>query len=100
LTDRLLFVFEKRGGYRPVVMNLKRRIEMLEAGARETEAEMAERGIAFKPSGLGQPKARNETLEDTQRWASILGIGEVDGDFPEDGSEWNLSASQERCLGW
>src|SRR5437763_3072020 len=37
LTDRLLFVHEKRGGYLPVVLNLSRRIKQLEAGLKETE---------------------------------------------------------------
>jgi hypothetical protein len=100
LHDRLLFVFENRGGYRPVVANLSRRIEMLEAGVRETEAAMAERGIAHAPSVIGKPKTRNEASANTQQWAAILGIGEMDDDFPEDGSEWNLSASQEHYLGW
>lgn len=100
LTDRLIFVFEKRGGYLPVVLNLRRRIWMLEAGLRETEAAMAARGIAYTPSAICKPRQEDSRLRELREMNRVFGLEDFDDDGPSEFDEWNLSPDQEKVLGW
>lgn len=99
LTDRLMFVYEKRGGYLPVVRNLSRRIDQLEAGLRETELAMAARGIPYEPM-LPPPSPESERRrEEVGEFARLFGVDAQDEDDPW-GKDWELSGFQERELGW
>jgi hypothetical protein len=99
LTDRLLFVHEKRGGYLPVVLNLSRRIKQLEAGLRETERAMSGRGISYTPL-LPEPSPASERQrEEARRWDRVFGF-DGDEDDPWGCTEWGLTPFQERELGW
>lgn len=100
LIDRQLEVFEKRGGYLPVVRNLARRIGMLEAGVRETEAAMALRGIAFTPSRIGAPSAADADREERRKWDKALGIDGLDEDNPWENDDWEMSSFDDHQGGW
>jgi len=100
LTDRLLFVHEKRGGYLPVVLNLSRRIEQLEAGLRETEYAMAAKGIPYT-SLLPEPSPVIERMRDqASQFEKIMGIDDPDDDDLWGHKDWELSSFQEREHGW
>jgi len=92
--DRLLFVFEKRGGYAPVVANLKGRLMMLEAGQRENEQAMTRLDVPFRPSIICAQAPESEASKEDRRWRTVL---EMDEDDQDDGP-WELTPWQERQL--
>jgi hypothetical protein len=100
LTDRLLFTYEKRGGYGRVVRNLKKRIAFLEARQAENEAAMRARGIPVKSSSITGPGTPCPRPTETKRWADVLGFDDPDESRFADGEQWEWSAFQERAFGW
>ena len=96
LNDRLTVVFTKHGGYRPVVLNLMRRIDMLESACRETERAMQARCIPYTPSPIATPSPTPQASE-TAKWGKALGL--YDDDAGQYG-EWELSEFQQRGMPW
>jgi hypothetical protein len=96
LTDRLAFTYEKRGGHRPTVRQLSRRIEQLEARGKETERALDKRGISYLPWFAKEPDPEFEArVEERRSWAKVLEIDDdwVGDDFDrlEAGGEWRLN---------
>jgi hypothetical protein len=96
LTDRLIFVHEKRGGYLPVVLSLSRRIGYVELNIQETERAMDARGIVYRSLLPKKSAAMEKREQQAREWEKIFGF-EDDEEF--DG-EWTLSHSQQAVLGW
>jgi hypothetical protein len=95
LTDRLAFTYEVRGGHRPTVRQLSRRIEQLELRGNETERAMDKRAISYVSWFAKEPDPEFDARVEERR--SLAKVLEIDDDWVGDafdrleaGGEWRL----------